>query len=742
MITPRMEAFSVNYGEEQLEELFVAQPHDITFERYSGEWFGFNVPFPLPQLIDNAYHILLVATPRLEDHAFIQTLQERADAGVRIYLLLGREVDNKFAIEALAGRCLIRTGLAQNGTLILKNSMLNTADGILLSSGFSDSSYWMRLTPGQQDDYFRIFCYLFWEEARDEHIQQNGKPKKAVKNPLGRIDLNHQDPMANKLLDNLQLSWSNMSQGSLSGIFSQIDLDRWPQASCGVLLSELQQMNVERGIKLCQKVFRLALTEYSGLPQILQADDQQHWMLPQSAKADRVNWCLRLSRAQSLEVIPHLEHWQQQARWQHHRQLSVSDITDSVRFVDQLEKKYQCQPLRTIELDPVQTRTFGEFLDGDTRELVDQQIQLRRDRLAQKIEFTVAIHPPYCPHKASDDPLHDFWNGIQRRWVDQIESLATVLIQEDGAQECLGERIRNALGSFFAGQSHSRRELERTLADLREWNCILVPPSVREEHLDRLNQLADQIYQRRERLTQKVDETQQRHAWERKRQSLLEEKAVANANREKTRTALDEYQRKRPETLEALEQVFLQQWYSWLDEAKNSFHNEKNSNKSNWDFDVLRELDRLQTTTWIKKNLKQLSGDLKRGIKLLLSNEQQAKQKLDREGKTLQQQQHKAESEVAQLMQKLEELGEHFVYTPGQDGAVELSNVLGNRTSNKVEPVNIEWPDEELPQSGTRLRLLGKQRWLVITEDEQLAVAQQDAKRLNAILCTESPKHG
>lgn len=752
MIRPRMEAFRVSFAEEQLEDLFVAQSSDINAERYSGEWFGLNVPFPYPQLIEDADHTLLVATRRLDDAPLIQALQSRADAGVRIYLLLGREADNHPAIEALAGRCLIRTGVAQNGTLIIKNPMLNTAHGILLSSGFADSRYWLRLTPGQREDYYRLFCHLFWEEALGEHLQQGVKPRKAVSNPLGRIDLNHQDPLANKLTNNLRISWPDMSQGSLTGIFSQLDLDTWPQAPSGVLISELKQMNVERGIKLCQKVSHLALTEYSGLPQIMQGEDQQHWMLPQSTKAEEVNWCVRLTTAQRHEVAPHLQRWQQQARWQLRRQLRVADITSPIRFVDQLDQEHQCLPLRTIELEPVRTGTFEQFMHGDTRQLAGQQIRLQRDQLACEIDFSVAIHPPYCPEKATDDPLLNAWQRAQQNWSERISTLSRVLAQEDGEQSRLGERIRNALGSFFAGQSQSRRELERALTDLADWDCTLDPPSVRQEQLARLNQLTDQIHGRRDRLSQKVDETQQQQYWEQTRQSLLDAQELARSELRKQHALSEQHQRRRPEAQEKLQQAFLQHWHNWIDEAEksdssgennksNNKHN-KNNQKNNWDFDAIRVLDKTQAIGWINKHQKQLQGDLKRTAKRLQDDLQQGEQKLARNDKELQQQLQRAEREAERLAQELETLGERFVYAPSQDATAALAKVLGNRSLTKAEPLNIKWPTEELPQTGTTLRLLNKQRWLVITTTEQLPRAQQDAKRLNATLCTESLNHG
>lgn len=742
MIRPRMESFRVSFAEEQLENLFVAQSSDISTERYSGECFGLNVPFPYQQVIEDADHILLMATRRLDDATLIQALQSRADAGVRIYLLLGREADNHLAIEALAGRCLIRTGVAQNGTLIIKNPMLNTAHGILLSSGFADSRYWLRLTPGQREDYYRLFCHLFWEEALGEHLQQGVKPRKAVSNPLGRIDLNHQDPLANKLTNNLRISWPDMSQGSLTGIFSQLDLDTWPQAPSGVLISELKQMNVERGIKLCQKVSHLALTEHSGLPQIMQGEDQQHWMLPQSTKAEEVNWCVRLTSAQRHEVAPHLQRWQQQARWQLRRQLRVAEITSPIRFVDQLDQEHQCLPLRTIELEPVRTGTFEQFMHGGTRQLAGQQVRLQRDQLACEIDFSVAIHPPYCPEKATDDPLLNAWQRAQQNWAERISTLSRVLAQEDGEQSRLGERIRNALGSFFAGQSQSRRELERALTDLADWDCTLDLPSVRQEQLARLNQLADQVHLRRERLSRKVDETQQQLAWEHKRQSLLDELGLTRSELRKRNALLEEHQRQLPEAREKLQQAFLQHWRDWIDEAKKSGSNSDKNNRNNWEFGALSELDKTQAIEWLDKHQKQLQGDLKRKAKRLQDDHQQGEQKLARNDKELNQQLQKVEREVERLAQDLEALGERFVYAPNQDATAELAKVMGNRASTKAQPLHITWPTEELPQTGTTLRLLNKQRWLVITTIEQIPRAQQDAKRLNAILCTENLNHG
>jgi hypothetical protein len=62
---------------------------------------------------------------------------------------------------------------------------------------------------------------------------------------------------------------------------------------------------------------------------------------------------------------------------------------------------------------------------------------------------------------------------------------------------------------------------------------------------------------------------------------------------------------------------------------------------------------------------------------------------------------------------------------------------LGVQDSAPIKPLQIEWPDEDLPQPGTHLVSSERQRWLVIDSLGQLEAARQDAQRLHAIICTE-----
>ena len=55
------------------------------------------------------------------------------------------------------------------------------------------------------------------------------------------------------------------------------------------------------------------------------------------------------------------------------------------------------------------------------------------------------------------------------------------------------------------------------------------------------------------------------------------------------------------------------------------------------------------------------------------------------------------------------------------------------------EDISFDWPKEDLPCEEFELKSNGNERWLIISDENQLDLAYQDADRLNAIICINNP---
>lgn len=175
-ITVRQESFRVDYRSEGLPPLFCEQGSDCDFS--ASTILEFVDSADLISVVSKARLTLLLACDQIKNKELILALQEAADRGVRIYLLLGDQQSNHTAIDSLTGRCLIRTGLKQHGGLMLVDHTASQARGFLITGAQSMTTsgggdWGIQLEQRQIEDSFRSFCKLFWEDAGSEYLKQN-----------------------------------------------------------------------------------------------------------------------------------------------------------------------------------------------------------------------------------------------------------------------------------------------------------------------------------------------------------------------------------------------------------------------------------------------------------------------------------------------------------------------------------------------------------------------------------------
>merc|ERR1712000_208227 len=244
----------------------------------------------------------------------IQAIKEQAEQGIRIYLLLGDKNANKAAIDTLSGRCLIRTGVSQQGALVLVDHTTTQAQGQLLMSGqpllSADQAAWgIQLEPLQIDGIFRSFCKLFWEQSNEEYLQQN-QQQSSVQHPDGTVVTNHSHQLCGTLNDCLS-DTLNQLQGATHSGFNAFG-DGW-RLLLGVRSSEVAG----------QARAGVALTD-NRIPSLLLSRNG-NWLLPDKTDFAAANWCLKLSAQQSQKLEQAYDEAFEEAAWQYQSETAIGE---------------------------------------------------------------------------------------------------------------------------------------------------------------------------------------------------------------------------------------------------------------------------------------------------------------------------------------------------------------------------------------------------------------------------------
>ncbi|MBS3798186.1 hypothetical protein [Pseudoalteromonas sp. BDTF-M6] len=720
---------------------------------------------------------LLIACEQLKDELLIQAIKEQAEKGIRIYLLLGEKNANKVAIDTLSGRCLIRTGVSQQGTLVLVDHSTTQAQGLLLMSGqplvSADQPAWgIQLERQQIDDSFRSFCKLFWENSNEEYLQQN-QQQSSVQHPDGAVVTNHSHQLCGTLNDCLGDTLEHLQAATHSGFGASGD--SW-RLLLGTQSSEVAEQ-VRAGV---------ALTD-NQIPSLLLSSDG-NWLLPDKIDFAAANWCLKLSAAQSQKLEQAYEQAFEEAAWQYLVKTAIGecDYQQRLRFADQPGLEYVVEDVREIELEGISTQSIDSFLNDDAEQLASGVTGWQRSQLAHFIDYDVVVHPPYCPESAKPDALYQAWESSEKDWQQRLEVLTSAQSKIDQQQASIADKLRGFIKGFLLGQGQSVKSLNQEIDALNNWSVITATPAEREQHRQRLETLQDKIRKRGVDTEQKLDEAEQNQRWEQRRDALKADQLTANESRRQKSSALDQLEKNKPEATSLVEQKFRASWISaaekltdhqlnnteindlkleqFLAEAlpdipqaapKDADEQEKQARqgaiqqaKSRCEEltqqarqacikarrEALQSMDVGQANNW-KTSIKDKTwkkhysaferclADHGQGVKKIERDIQEAQKALDNS---------RAEQERAE--KALNEHGSSFVYQPKQasDAFAKQLGLKGNTAAEN----QFLWPSEEPPVEGTELRKYQQNRYLVVFDTAQINQARQDAKRLNAkIVC-------
>ncbi|WP_369854729.1 hypothetical protein [Candidatus Thalassolituus haligoni] len=771
LIVPRQEQFRIDYQNEHLPTLFSKQASDADFSR--------DLSQPDTDFLMNVVSIsrltLLIACEQLKEDSLIQTIKEQAEKGVRIYLLLGDKNANQVAIDTLSGRCLIRTGVSQQGALILVDHTTTQAQGLLLMSGqplvSADQSSWgIQLEPRQIDDSFRNFCKLFWEQSHEEYLQQN-QQQSIVPHPDGEVVTNHSHQLCGNLRDCLGDTLEHLQAASHSGFGASGNGWR--------LLLGTQSSDIKE-----QARTGVALSD-NPIPSLLLSKDG-NWLLPDQTDFTAANWCLKLSAQQSQKLEQAYGRAFEDAAWQYKDATLIRECADQqlLRFADQPGLECVVEEVREIELEDINTQDIDSFLNDKAEQLASGVAGLQRSQLAHFIDYSVVVHPPYCPESAKPDALYQVWKNSEQDWQQRHEVLTIAQSRIDQQQAGIADKLKGSIKGFLLGQGQSVKSLNQEIDILKNWSVTSATPAEREQHRQRLESLQDKIRKRGADTEQEMDKAEKNLRWERRRDEFKDDLLKASELLKQKSSALDELQNNKTEATSQVEQKFRASWISaaerledhqlhdaeindlkpeqFLAEAlpeipqaapKDADEPEKQARqeaiqqaKSRREEltqkarhaclkakrEALESMDVSQANNWktsIKEKVwkkhysvfERCFEDREQGLKKIERDIQEAQKALDN-----------SRSEKERAEKALNEHGSSFVYQPKQASDA-FAKQLGLKGNTAVEK-QFQWPPEELPVNGTELRKYQQNRYLVVFNTDQVEQASRDAERLKAQL--------
>lgn len=533
MIKPYDDQFSVDYTQESLKNIFLCQPETSASQGcYADEIFQVGIQDdwlkrlesrPLPSS-------LLLASGVLLDPVAIDLLKKWADCGVQIFLLLADKSQNINAIEALSGRCCIRTGVSQSGMLIVSDPAVDQSSrwGVLYSSGFTGKNHYgysIALEDRQVDDYYRLFCHLFWKEAKYEFLEQ-GKQKPCADAPVKYITLGHEHVFAKKLPSHLVRSLdihgtllTNTPSGS-EKLWQLIETNNLELSACKLMLS-IDQVTGKTLQGFVEQSERVELVEAPHLPQVF-VSDGDCWLLPQICDSGSVVWGVKGTDEQAASLDNYQSELSGSRKWRFIREIQVGELESPLRFLDHIDESVECSDAEFVSLGTLECQSFQDFEQQSPATLAEQcgLTRFQESKLARNITYSITIAPPYLPRKAMKDNLHLRWDNIQQSWSSRVEELESRHKRLQSEQEKLTDTIGKIMANFLTGRINTARKTEKKLSDLKGVELASLSPSVREEQLQEINKLSSLLMSDSEKFAQEKDKAEQMRVWQEQKANL------------------------------------------------------------------------------------------------------------------------------------------------------------------------------------------------------------------------------
>ena len=722
-IKPKQADFSIDYKNELLPDLFFKKETECNFS--SSEQLKYYQLEDLLRYSEQVFQTLLIACEQLKNPRLIQALQNKADTGVRIYLLLGNEPLNQNAIDALSGRCLIRTGVPQKGALFLVDHQTSQQKGLLLMDSQtlnedSFKSYAIELEPQQINDSFRSFSHLFWEHATKEYKTQN-TAKPTQKHPDGPVLTNHSHHLLGNLKNTLFDVRASLQEGScITNEMNKGD---------NLLLLKTDSPYISR---LASQ--NTALTDMP-IPSLLLAENE-NWLLPDDHHFDRVNWCLKLSKNQGEKIKRDFKLAMETAAWQFQAETTLGKLDNEhpVRFVHEPHQIRSIKVNRKIKLEDIQTDDIDTFLFKNPQSLTKHLTNWKPDLLAYQIDYTLCIHPPYRPINAILDPLYKRWEQTEAEWQSSLDSLQSQQKKIDEKQANILDNLKYWIKNFLLSQEHSIKQLNQEIERLKNASVTKATPSEREKMKQELLHLQQKVATRAHDTSIKVDEAKQEEAWKEKRSSLDKDHKIQTDLVKAKKRIFEEHQNEKSNKIKDSENSFNDKWKKVVANLK-----EKSLSKMQGQTpETLSAMNIKEAEKW-KASIGNKEWTMHYSHFEQVIADHYLAQKIDRDIDEAKRALTQSQSQLKQAEEKLNAHGDRCIYHPKKS-----SNELDKQLRIKEEKGNsfpsFTWPEEDLPHEASRLFYANKNRFLMFSDLDQLDQVREDAVRLKASIVCEEEK--
>jgi len=748
MILANKSQFTVDYRDQKLNNVFVLNDSEKTNYIYDGDslFYGsvnWNELFEVESC-------LFIATPILDNNEVVTRLQKLAAKGIVIFILLGKPELSKHAIDSLAGHCCIRAGVPQNGSLVIADHGFPNSVSVISSTLFGSEEpeqYLCWLNENQEEDYFGLFCRLFWHEAKYEYLSQSNPLDRLIEkesSPVQEIDVAHKHIFPESLTNYLQTStlharhiYSHNDADKLCGILEQNELVLGKETEIWLNLNQVSSKNL---INLVEKSKKIFLTE-SPVIQMINTD-YEAWILPKDSGVEDYNWTLKLTNEQLDDIDEFNEIISSTKSWSLKSKLSVANIISPIRYLESIDKKVHWQENVKKELGKVECRDFEEYENTFKPGAVEafcherQFLDFQKSNLAKEISFSIEIQPPRLPKKAIRDKLNEEWVALQKSWDTEVLKLKEQLHKIENSKNNLTDNIRHILGPFLTGQLSSKRILDKDLNELAEASLSKLSSSYRLEKIEAIKNVAQKIINRGTKLTKEQDKAKQEMQWKDAKASLETEVNKARSKKENAEKKLTEVMTESNKSLEKQSLLLKEVWKNAL------------SKSLSIDKQRLLEFTSEEILEWLGQNIDKNSKNKNKSKKSkeensnpisieelktiqLASKEFNLKRKhYDKEYESHKQTLKSVEQHLGRTVEDLNKLGD-FV-PKNKDTHSELSKLLGNNKLNSNE-INLLLPSEELPEVGS-LFSHKQERYLLIQHETEVEQGKLDCKRLKAKL--------
>ena len=583
MITAKSNEFVVDYSDQLLSDVFVFQPASGNADNSLGKLsfddsvlqIGTQKVWLERMATREQPASLLLAAAQLTDPTSISVLQTLADNNCQIFLLLGDDKQNLNAIEALSGRCCIRTGLVQSGMLIITEPTVETKRyGLVCSSGFTGLDHYgysLVLQTTQIDDYYRLFCHLFWKQARFEYLEQGRKqPCVEEQAPVTNIPLRHEHVLPKKLPEHLNNALTGQNtilsncQTHPENLWQMISTDSLDLSTSQLLMS-LQQIKSPHLQRLTHATQNIALIDTPLLPQVL-ASGECNWLLPLEYAPDSIAWAVKLTDDQSTSLADFQYELQQSERWDYVKEITVRALEAPLRHLNAIDTPVQYTAQKTINLGELECDSFDDFENLPADELACKYnlTHFKLDDLAKTICYHINITPPSLPNSVTTDSLYKQWRDIQEQWNTKVANLVDHHQRLKNEQSQLTDKITAFMGGFLAGRLNTNRKTDKTLQALMEIELASLSPASREEQLQTINDVAGQLLNEGEAFAQEVDKAEQLKNWDEQRLKLNDTYKNAEVVMKSAEKTFEDFQRREPENIKAIENELETKWHTWL----------------------------------------------------------------------------------------------------------------------------------------------------------------------------------